>query len=134
MRVIIDANVAIAAVASRGLCEALLELCLEHHQVVLCAGILEEIEEKLARKLKVPSSVIADYLHVLRANAEILEPERVEKSVCRDPDDLMVLGLVGPGRAEVIITGDADLLVLERFKTARIVSPRTFWERSKRTE
>jgi putative PIN family toxin of toxin-antitoxin system len=132
MRVILDANVAIAAAASRGLCEAILELCLEHHHLILCEGILEEIEEKLRIKIKVSPPVIAQYLKVLRNNAEILEPEEVEKAICRDPDDLMILGLVSPGNADAIVTGDKDLLVIKQYKSARIMTPRSFWESSKK--
>jgi uncharacterized protein len=128
MRVILDANVVIAAVASRGLCEAILELCLEHHQLILCEGILDEIEEKLRIKIKVSAPVIAEYLKILRNNAQILEPEKVEKGICRDPDDLMILGLVAPGNADAIVTGDKDLLVIKEFKKARIITPRGFWE------
>ncbi len=132
MKVILDANVAIAAAASHGLCEATLELCLEHHQLILCAGILKEIEEKLRGKLKVPSPTIVEYLKVLRSNAQIVEPENVEKRVCRDPNDLMILGLVIPGKADVIITGDKDLLVVKEYKNARIITPRHFWESNKK--
>ncbi|MFH0908822.1 MAG: putative toxin-antitoxin system toxin component, PIN family [bacterium] len=132
MRVILDANVAIAAVASRGLCEAILELCLEHHHLILCEGILEEIEEKLRIKIKVSPPVIAQYLKVLRNNAEILEPEEVKKAICRDPDDLMILGLVAPGNAEAIVTGDKNLLVIKEYGGSRIMTPRSFWESSKK--
>ncbi len=132
MRVIIDANVAIAGAASRGLCEAIMELCLEHHRIVLCEGILKEIEVKLRSKLKVPPAIVAEYVSMLRNNAEIVEPEPVDKGVCRDPGDLMVLGLVCPANADVIITGDKDLLVLTEYKGARISGPRSFWESNKR--
>ncbi|OGV68251.1 MAG: putative toxin-antitoxin system toxin component, PIN family [Lentisphaerae bacterium RIFOXYC12_FULL_60_16] len=132
MRVILDANVVIAAVASRGLCEAILELCLEHHHLILCEGILEEIAEKLRIRIKVSPPVIAEYLRVLRNNAQILEPEEVEKAICRDPDDLMILGLVAPGDADAIITGDKDLLVIKEYKKARIMTPRNFWESNKK--
>lgn len=132
MRVILDANVAIAAAASRGLCEAMLELCLEHHHLVLCEGILEEIGEKLRTKIKVSPPVIAEYLKVLRNNAEILEPEHVAKAACRDRDDLKILGLVAPGKADVIVTGDKDLLIIKGYKKARIMTPRSFWESNKK--
>ena len=132
MRVILDSNVIIAAAASRGLCEAILELCLEHHHLVLCEGILEEIEEKLRIKIKVSPPVIAEYLKVLRNNAQILEPDKVERSICRDPDDLMILGLVLPGNADAIVTGDKDLLVIKEYKRARIMTPRNFWESNKK--
>ena len=132
MRVILDANVIIAAAASRGLCEAILELCLEHHHLILCEGILEEIEEKLRIKIKVSPPVIAEYVKILRNNAQILEPEEVERAICRDPDDLMILGLVVPGNVDAIITGDKDLLVIKEYKNARIMTPRNFWESNRK--
>ena len=128
MRVVIDSNVAIAAVASRGLCEALMELCLEHHEMVLCEGILAEIEEKLKTKLGVPSAVISEYLTFLRNNSQIHEPEEIPENVCRDPEDLMVLGLIAPGKVDAIITGDKDLLVIKEYGGALIISPRSFWD------
>jgi len=132
MKVIVDANVAIAAAASRGLCEALMELCLEHHRLVLCEGILTEIEAKLRDKIKVAPSVVAEYVRMLAHNAQILNPEDVSPGTCRDPNDLMILGLVAPGHVEAIITGDKDLLVLKQYKTARIMTPRSFWESNKK--
>jgi putative PIN family toxin of toxin-antitoxin system len=128
MRVILDSNVFIAAVASRGLCEAVMELCLERHTVVAGEGILEEVAEKLRTKIKVPSPLVAEYVKFLRQNVELLRPERLDPKTCRDPNDLMVLGLVAPGDAQAIVTGDKDLLVLGVFKAAPIMTPRAFWE------
>jgi predicted nucleic acid-binding protein len=48
---------------------------------------------------------------------------------CRDPDDLPVLGTAVAGGANLIITGDQDLLVLQRFGACDIISPRTFYDR-----
>jgi putative PIN family toxin of toxin-antitoxin system len=134
MRVIVDANVAIAAVAARGLCEALLELCLERHQIILCEGLVEEIREKLIHKLKVPPPVVGEFIKTLTATAEIIEPTSVPRTICRDPDDVMLLGLAESGRADVIITGDKDLRVLKCHAAARILTPREFWELDKQTK
>lgn len=46
----------------------------------------------------------------------------------RDPDDDKFLGLAVAGEAEVIVSGDQDLLVLDPFHGARMVRPRTFVE------
>ena len=132
MRVILDANVAIAAVAARGLCEAVVELCIERHEIILGQAILDDIEEKLCKKLKVPAPVAAEYLHVLKAKATLVVPEKLPKDTCRDPDDNEVLGLVVPGHAEVLISGDKDLLTLVAFKGCRILAPRAFWELERR--
>jgi len=64
----------------------------------------------------------------LRQNVELVRPEKLNPKTCRDPNDLMVLGLVLPRDAQAIVTGDKDLLVLESFKDASIVTPRVFWE------
>lgn len=128
MRVVLDANVVIAAVASRGLCEAVVELCLERHHVVTCTGLLSEVAGKLAGKLRLPRAIVDDYVSFLRGHAELVEPEKVKAGACRDPADEKVLGLVGPGRIDAIVTGDKDLLVVKRFGPARIITPREFWE------
>jgi putative PIN family toxin of toxin-antitoxin system len=128
MRVVLDANVVIAAAASRGLCEAVFELCLQQHQLVSCTGLIAEIRQKLREKLRLPAGIVTEYLRLLHDYAELLPPAPVRRGVCRDPADEMLLGLVIPGRIDVIVTGDKDLLVLEQFETARIMTPRVFWE------
>jgi len=128
MRVVLDANVLIAAIATRGLCEAVLEICLQHHDLVLCPGILDEVEGKLGGKLKLPAPLIRNFLGLLRNHSHMVDPEAVPPDACRDPKDLMVLGLVEPGRVEVIVSGEKDLLSIGTFKTARIQNPRGFWE------
>jgi predicted nucleic acid-binding protein len=44
--------------------------------------------------------------------------------VCRDPDDDWVLATAIAGDAEVIVTGDDDLLTLHRQQGAAILAPR----------
>lgn len=131
MRVIIDANVAIAAVASRGLCEAVMEFCWNRHDIILGEAILENIHEKLIKKIKVVPSVADEYIHLLRRHSEVYEPVVVASGICHDPDDNAVLGLVPTSLAEVIITGDKDLLVLGQYEGAKILTPRQFWEYNK---
>jgi putative PIN family toxin of toxin-antitoxin system len=131
MRVVIDANIAIAAAASRGLCEAVMELCLERHEIIFSEAILQDIREKLIKKIKVPAPTADAYLIMLRCHSELHEPETVDADVCRDPDDNTVLGLVSPSGATVIISGDQDLLVIGQYKGAKILSPRQFWEQNK---
>lgn len=46
--------------------------------------------------------------------------------VCRDPKDNMILELAVSGKANCIVTGDKDLLVLNPFRDIMILLPRTF--------
>jgi predicted nucleic acid-binding protein len=55
-------------------------------------------------------------------------PVTFGEQICRDPDDDHVLGTAIAGNADYIVTGDRDLLVLERFQTVEIVSPSEFMD------
>jgi predicted nucleic acid-binding protein len=53
------------------------------------------------------------------------------EAVCRDPDDDHILALAATAGAEVIVSGDDDLLSLKRHHGVDIVSPRAFWDRQR---
>ena len=129
MRVILDANVLIAAVAGRGLCESLLELCLEEHVLIVSEELLDEVHRNLVRKIKLPQVVALDFCRLLRSNAIMAIPATVPPAACRDPKDLYLLGLSESAKADVLVTGDKDLIESGQRGCARIVTPRQFWER-----
>ena len=126
MRIVLDANVIIAAFAARGLCESVLELCLISHDLLLSEALLTEIRRNLHRKIKLPTHTVEQIEHVLRENGTLLVPELIPANACRDPGDAHVLGLAVAGQAECLVTGDDDLLVLKRFRQCQIISPREF--------
>ncbi len=127
MRVVLDANVVVAAFAARGLCESLFELCLGSHEILLSEPLLDEICRNLAKKAKLERQTAAGIERLLRENGSLMEPAAVAADACRDADDLHVLGLAKAGQANCLVTGDDDLLVLKRFGRCRIVTPRQFW-------
>ncbi len=47
---------------------------------------------------------------------------------CRDPDDDKLLEIAVIGKADCIVTGDQDLLVLDPFQNVRILNPGAFLE------
>ena len=126
MRVILDANVVVAAFASRGLCESILELCLDSHKIILSEHLLGEISRNLIKKIKLPKEVVDEIIELLRENATILSPDPLPPDTCRDPDDVNVLGLATSAGADCIVTGDKDLLVLKKFRAVPIHTPRDF--------
>jgi putative PIN family toxin of toxin-antitoxin system len=128
MRIVLDANIVIAAFASRGLCESILELCLSEHEVILCGDLINEIEKNLRSKIKVPPEIIAGIKEFLIENSTVMKPASIPPNTCRDPDDDKILGLAVAASAEFIITVDKDLLVLEDFEKIQIVTPRMFSE------
>ncbi len=53
--------------------------------------------------------------------------EPIEKiSICRDPKDNMYLEIAIAGKADLIITGDSDLLVLHPFCNIPVITPKMF--------
>ena len=74
MRVVLDSNVFIAAVAARGICEVIVELCLERHRLISGEEILGEVEEKLRTKLVGPEKqLISLMINVLGTILAVLD-------------------------------------------------------------
>src|ERR1700738_5375574 len=66
-----------------------------------------------------------DWLSELLAAAELVTIiERI--TACRDPKDDKFLELAVNGRADMIVSGDADLLALNPFRGIPIVTPAAF--------
>jgi len=126
MKIVLDANVVVAAFAARGLCESILELCFHSHELVLCEDLLEEILKNLQHKINLPGGIVEDIGKLLRENASILSPIPLAADICRDPDDVKILGLAIAAHADCIVTGDKDLLILEKFQGIPILTPRSF--------
>ncbi len=68
--------------------------------------------------------LLADYLPYAEV-VRIPEPPP-SVPVCRDPFDLPFLHLAAAGRADALVTGDADLLTLARVGRCPIMTPEAF--------
>lgn len=128
MKVILDANVVIAAFATRGLCESVIEVCLNKHEILMSEDLLNEIVRNLHSKIKLPKNLIDQFAALLREFAVFIDPVPLYPAECRDPDDIKILGLAVASKADYIITGDKDLLVLEGFQDIPVLNTRAFYE------
>jgi putative PIN family toxin of toxin-antitoxin system len=97
--------------------------------VVLSRFILDEIANVLPRlsQIQLSSNEIRDLVDSLMFLADVVEPDGEQDPTLRDPADQQVLGTLRASRADYLITGDKDLLVLAR--RYPIVTPATFWAR-----
>ena len=59
----------------------------------------------------------------LRSLAEVIKSPPLPQPICRDPDDDEVLATAIAGQADLIISGDNDLLSLKQFQNIPILSP-----------
>lgn len=127
MRLVLDSNVLVAALGTRGMCAELLERVLLVHEYAIDAHILEEVERALRTKFRLPEARVAEGLRLLRDSGLWFDPSPLPASVSRDPDDDAILALAKASGSALIVTGDDDLLVLHPWEGVAIVRPRDFW-------
>ena len=126
MKIVLDANVIIAAFAARGLCESIMEVCLSEHEIMFSDDLFDEILRNLRLKIKLPASIVDNIGELLREHADISIPAPLTSDICRDPNDIKILGLAVASNADYIVTGDKDLLVSKSFQGIPILNPRSF--------
>ena len=127
MRLVLDTNVLLAAVLAPGLCRELVRKHILAHELICSPALLEELAEKLRQKLGVEPGTIPFFV-AYSQRVSLVETTPLPVPICRDPDDDLVLATALAGQAEVIMTGDKDLLILKAHQGVRIVSPRQFLE------
>ena len=128
MRVVIDTNVLVSAALKNTSIPALAVHVVEQRGVLLKSLATEhQLIEVLARPyftdLVAPAT--RDWLKHLLAAAELV-PIRARIAACRDPTDYKFLELAINGHADLIISGDADLLTLSPFRKIPIIVPAAF--------
>ncbi len=132
MRVVLDTNVFIAAVVADDLCRDLVRVRVLAHTLITSEPLVHELRTVSRAKFAV-DPVELPLLAQLNEEAEIVTPAELRGGVCRDEDDDVVLATALAGKADVIVTGDEDLLVLKKFRGIEILSPRQFLKRLDRT-
>lgn len=91
----------------------------------LSAAVDQEIAEVLSRPKfarTVPAARRRRFLRMLRADAVWFDPA-VKVADCRDAKDNKYLELALAGGAEIIVSSDEDLLVLDPWRGIRILRP-----------
>ena len=130
MKIVVDTNVIISGVFFGGAPMQILSAIVSS-KVTACATTeivdeyLEIVDEMVSRK---QGTINRDILSPLICSLEMIEPQ-THVEVSRDPDDDKFLGCAKDAKAVYIVSGDKDLLVLERFENIEIVTARDFCDR-----
>ena len=128
VRVFLDTNVLVAAFATRGLCEDVLRVVLTRHELLVDSAVVEELERVLTKKLKMNSRQARAFVEFILDSAEVIEAKSPAPFPESDPDDQWVLAAAIEGHADLLVTGDRDLLDIQDEVSIPIVTPRGFWE------
>lgn len=128
MTVVLDTNVLVAALVANGLCRELVHRAIRLRVLAISTPLLDELDATLRGKFAVTASVSA-FLGLFRSSVRVVDPRPLASPVCRDSTDDIVLATAIAAGADVVVTGDEDLLVLRSYEGVPIVAPRTFLER-----
>lgn len=128
MRVFLDTNVLVAAFATRGLCADVMRVVLAEHRLIIGEVVLREVQKALSRRIKLPAATLEDILALLREQEVVPKPRQPSDLPIRDPDDRWILASAVAGRADVLVTGDQDLLDIANKAPLRVLNPRAFWD------
>ncbi len=131
MKVFLDTNVLVSAAATRGLCADVLREVLASHRLILSRLILDELKTALHQKLQLPDELIDEFIEMIQQDALFATPGKPPDVRIQDNEDLAILSSALNGSATLFITGDKELLDLEKVEHMEIVSPRMFWEKLK---
>ncbi len=130
MRIALDSSVLIAAHISRaGVCAELLEDVLLHNELVTSDFILGELGRKLKEKFGFPKREADEIVAFLRGVAVVVAPAALPSNICRDPEDVPVLGTAVGGRCMLLISVDRDLLDMQEIEKIPIIRPGDYWRR-----
>jgi uncharacterized protein len=128
LRLVVDTNTVVSALLWRGAPHRLFE-ALETRQFFLYSSrsLLDELAEVLARR-KLARAVQASGMSAATLAAEyealvhLVRPRQLRRPIGRDPDDDAVIACAMAANADLIVSGDRDLLVLKRYRRLRIVN------------
>jgi putative PIN family toxin of toxin-antitoxin system len=131
VKLVVDTNVLMSGAAWTGtvsrLVDALLAgeavLCLSERLLAELADVLQR--EKFRTRLELCGQSATAILVRFREVAQMIEPTPMPvPASLRDPDDVHVLACAVAAPADAIVTGDHDLLALEKFEGIPIIAVR----------
>jgi len=132
IRAVLDTNVILSALLFAGPTGTLVKAWQTgRFQILLSRAILEELLRVLAYpKFHLTEEEIRGLLEEeLIPFAETVIVRRQPAVRLRDPHDLAVLACALTGRARYLVTGDADLLSVERIRQIDVIRPADFMTR-----
>ncbi len=132
MRIFFDTNVLISAfITETGSCSKLFHAVLTSPGFYLITGevVLQELQRILKDRFQKPEDLIQDFVNFLRYDEVVPKPDKpFMVPEFKDKDDLWILASALKAKADVLVTGDKDLLKLEKVENLIITTPAGFWK------
>lgn len=137
MRALLDASILVSYLLARetSILVEIVEAAVaeRRYDLLLPEDLVDELAARVAGKPylaeRIAADDVRDLLSLLASVAEVLP--RISgplPAVMRDPKDDYLIAHALFGRADLLVTGDRDLLAIGRVGDLSIVTPRRFWE------
>lgn len=122
MRLVVDTNLMIRALLSPGPARRFFKLVPPAHVLIYHAEQILELRDVAARpRLGIAPQAVDELVDRIQRYGAAIESDLDARGDCRDPNDDYVLALALAGSADVILTEDQDLLVLDPWRGIRIM-------------
>ncbi len=105
-----------------------MRVALAEHEFLTSEVVLAEFRRVLRDKLGAPEAAIDAAIELLCRQHVEPEPTSPCSLGIGDRDDEWVVASALNCSADVFVTGDRELLAIDKIKDLRILSPRGFWE------
>jgi uncharacterized protein len=128
MRTVPDTNIVISGLLWRGNPRRVLDAARDGIiELYTSPVLLEELEDVLSREkftklLEAASVTVRELIDGYSALATVIDAELIEPVIIRDPDDDAVIACALSAEAEIIVSGDDDLLDLKEHQGIRILT------------
>jgi putative PIN family toxin of toxin-antitoxin system len=116
VRAVLDSNVLISAAITRGPAHRIVLKWLksEPFELIICPALLDEVASVLIDRDRLRRWISTEdaglYVHRLRTTANVRNDPASGPSLTRDPDDDFIVYLARENEADLIVSGDGDLL------------------------
>ncbi len=128
IKVIFDTNIWISYLIGKTLSKITFQISNGNIKIITTSQLLDEIKIVTSRdkfKKYFPADSVKELIQLLEILVEKIEI-KPKHFLSRDQKDNFLLDLIDYSKADYLITGDKDLLVLCSFKTAKIITPSNF--------
>ena len=129
MKVFLDTNVLVSAFTAHGLCADLFRAVVAKHELLTGEVNLVELRRVLTDRFHASPHQLNVVESQLENHTIVPRPLVPSTLAIRDPDDAWVLASALVGGAQLLVTGDQDLLAVASQATIPILTPRAAWER-----
>jgi putative PIN family toxin of toxin-antitoxin system len=124
--VVLDSGIWISALHFGGMPRVALEKAVAEDCVAICDQIEEEVMQVLGKKLGWERRRIEESLGIYLQGVVRVPVPGTLHGVCRDAKDDMVVECAINAGANVVVSGDKDLLTLGSYRSVRVVTARDY--------